>query len=244
MKEFLYQIKAKQEGDGGIMGRWIWPPLYTDKVMAPDRKTAKALIEEEYGRAFPTRVLAKDLESNEFLLSIKEIAPDDHRTRRLFEVQTCKRCSKQFKVVEKYRFDGPGGGETHCSYACSRADHEEKWMADQELFSNNPPVIYRITNTKTGMCYIGKTRQVFTLRWYQHFFQTSDTKFHRTIKEYPLTDWKFEIVEVVAVPAEFKQQSEIDAFVSQREIEWITTMDSVRNGYNTIGPADNSGDLF
>lgn len=242
MKEFLYQIKGK--GEGGL-GNWSWPPLFTGRVEAPDRKAAKALVEELYEREFPTRVLAKDLDSNMFLLSIKEIATDDHHTRRLFEVQTCKQCGRQFKMIEKYAVNAPGGGFEFCCRGCA-----DEWnCANGNHLSEgfNLPVIYRITNKRTGMCYIGKTRQVFTLRWYQHFFQASETKFHKAVKGTPVTDWTFEVLEVVLITEEFrgKGTAEIDRFICSREKHYIAMYDSVQNGYNTVGGSSEPGpELF
>ena len=241
MKEWIYQIKGKETGSG--FGNWSWPPLASDMVVAPDRKTAKAMIEEEYGRTFPTRVLQADLDSNEFLLSLKEIKADDHFTRRLFEVTLCKHCDKPFKTIEKYRFGNPGGGSDYCSTECSKAHAVENGDYFSEVWRSTPPVIYRITNKATGQCYIGKTRQVFTLRWYQHFFQGCDTKFHRAIKDTSITDWIFEVIEIVNVPSQLSL-AESDAFISEREKHHIAAHSSVVNGYNTQGPTEINGDLF
>ena len=242
MKEFFYQIKGKCEG--GAFGNWAWPPLFVGKVEAEDKKIAKALIDEEYGRAFPTRVMAKDLASNEFLLHIKEIAPDDHHTRRLFEAMTCKQCGQQFKMIEKYGVNDTGGGYDFCNRKC--ADEFNCTNANPVSEGFNLPVIYRITNKRTGLSYIGKTRQVFTLRWYQHFFQTTDTKFHEAIKETPVTEWTFEVLEVVLITEEFrgKGMTEIDRHICARERHYIAQFNSVENGYNTVGPITTNGDLF
>jgi hypothetical protein len=233
VKEWLYQLKGKSGENGGYFV-WDWPPLFTGKVEAPDKKTAKELVEEEYGKIFPQRVLKKDLETNDFLLGIKEIAPDDHHTRKLFEVKTCKQCGDQFKMIEKYTITGPGGGPDFCCRECSDLFNGANGRY-LEFEGGNPPVIYRVTNKTTGMCYIGKTRQVFTLRWYQHFFQGGDTKFHKAIKGSPVTDWLFEVVEIVAVPPEIEEMTEKDRFICAREQEWIKKHDSVANGYNTVG---------
>jgi len=233
--EYLYQIKGKEHPDVGL--NWAWPPVFTGKVEAPDKKAAKALVDEEYGKTFPLRVLAKDLDSNEFLLSLKEIKENDHYTRRLFEVRTCKHCQRPYKIIEKYTFNSPGGGPDFCSRECSR-EHEAMFYVAP--IGASPPVIYCITNKATGLCYIGKTRQVFTLRWYQHFFHPSDTKFHRAIRGTPVVDWCFEILEVVHVPAEVRELGmvEVDRLICGREMAWIKEKDAIRNGYNTQGLVD------
>jgi hypothetical protein len=243
MKEWIYQIKGKEHPSIGL--NWAWPPVASDMVIAPDRKTAKAMIEEEYGRTFPTRVLQVDLDSNEFLLTLKEIKADDHFTRRLFEVTLCKRCHKPFKTIEKYRFGNPGGGPDYCSSECSKAHAVENGdYAGYTAASSHPPVIYRITNKTTGRCYIGKTRQAFTLRWYQHFFQGTTTKFHQEIHATPITDWTFEVIEVVDVPPEMKRQTDIDTYLHEREAYHIAAHGSAVHGYNTQGPTEINGELF
>lgn len=239
--DFFYQIKGKDSA-GSAFGNWSWPPLFTGKVEAPDRKAAKVIIEEEYGRSFPTRVLQKDLDSNEFLLSIKEIKEEDRHTRRLFEVLTCGNCGNHFTMIEKYAINDTGGGYEFCSSICSNAKRiADGGYTNYEGGRAVPPVIYRITNKASGLCYIGKTRQVFTLRWYQHFFQGTSAKFHKAIKESPVTDWTFEIIEVVAVP-DGLTLTESDNFVSERENHHIFVHDSVASGYNTQGPTTEPSD--
>ena len=74
------------------------------------------------------------------------------------------------------------------------------------------------------MCYIGKTSQVFTLRWYQHFYQSGDCKFHAAIKNSNFTDWSFDVIEIANSAEE----------VSIREQYWIDHYDSISNGYNSV----------
>jgi len=244
MTEFFYHIKGKDEN--AAFGNWGWPPIFAGKVEAHDRSEAKALLEEEYGRTFPTRVMAKDLASNEFLLSIKEIKANDHYTRRLFEVQTCGYCNCQFTVIEKYTINEPGGGFEFCSSECARMKRAESdFIFGNETWRDSPPVIYRITNKATGQCYIGKTRQAFTLRWYQHFFQAKDTKFHKAIKMTQITEWTFEVIEVVTLPnTSHISAADLDAYLTEREAYHIAMHQSAVTGYNTQGPAEINGDLF
>lgn len=232
MPEFYYQIKGKENG------HWLFPPLWSDKVVASDRKQAKEMIEEQYGRTFPTRVLKRDTESNEFLLVIKEIKEDDFYTKKLFEVCTCKKCGMQYKVIEKYQFGNSGGSYEFCSSLCKTEYNIASSYIDAHNKSGNgryPPIIYKITNKINGKCYIGKTTQPFTLRWYQHFFQTTGTKFHTAIKEFSIIDWHFEVLEIIAIPEEFGNNvSQINDFIFEKETQYIKLHDSIRNGYNTF----------
>ena len=93
-----------------------------------------------------------------------------------------------------------------------------------------PPVIYRVFNRLTGMSYVGKTTQVFTLRWYQHFYHGGKCKFHDAIKASKKEDWDFSIIETVVTP----KDEDLDCFVATREQFWIDEFDSIENGYNTV----------
>lgn len=222
---FLYQIKGKNDAGG-----WLWPPLWTDIIEASNKLEAKKVVEEIHGKVFPERVLRKD-RLNDFLMVLKEIKEDDFHTRSLMEVKLCKYCGKQFKVIEKYCMGNEGGGRDYCSSACAQ------YMKSEQLppfapGNNQPAVIYKITNKITGKHYIGKTNQVFTLRWYQHFFQPGNNKFHEAIKNSKLTDWTFEIIEVVDLPAIETIDNALE-FVLKREMYWIGVYNSLNNGYNT-----------
>lgn len=238
MPEFYYQIKGRKlPGEEG-MSNWSWPPLYSNKIEANDKKHAKSLIEEEFGRSLPTRVLQKDWETNNFLLYIEELRDNDHR-RKFFDIRKCLYCENQYRPIDKYN-DPFCDDKSHdyCSYKC-KSDHYHVNIANEnyqrDITGKGSPIIYKITNKVTGLIYIGKTSQQFTLRWYQHFFQYGDCKFHTAIKESKLTDWNFEIIEIIELPDNIKLKEEMDDYILERESYWINHFDSVRKGYNTMG---------
>lgn len=246
MKEFYYQIKGKKENtdDPSGYGNWTFPPIFTGKVIAEDKKKAKESIHEEYGVKFPTRVLRKDIDSNEFLLSIEEIKPGSH-IEKLFQPQKCEQCGNTFYVIDKYNDKNcTNKGFTFCSEKC----HEDngkvsqfKRMDNDALIGGAIPVIYKITNKTTGKCYIGKTSQVFTLRWYQHFFQLGTNKFHDAIKNSKVSDWLFEIQEIIIFPEHIREEKNMytyldvrEKYITERERHWINHYNSIEDGYNSI----------
>lgn len=230
MPDYYYQIKSKDTSEDGYRcGTWSWPPLFSGMVTSDTKKLAHDEINEQYNRKFPLRVLSKDLDTNDFLLNIREIKADDHHTRRLFEVQTCKQCNGQFKVIEKYE-QNSGGGFEFCSSECS---HKYNNIAYESRDRDGKSVIYRITNKTTNMIYIGKTRQSFTLRWWQHITNPGECKFHTALRRSPLTDWIFEVIEIVTIPEDLKDISMIDAILCERESEHISMHNSIEAGYNT-----------
>jgi hypothetical protein len=244
MKEYYYQIKGKtspdQSENSGFYGsnsNWVWPPIFSGKVEAPDKKKAKILIESEYDRVFPLRVLSKDLDSNEFLLSIKEIV--DNRTRNLFKVIHCKICDLEFRQIDLYNdANSDYKGNEYCSRKCANEGSEIRrfeYSQDQNMQGYHQPVIYKITNKITNLSYIGKTTQAFTLRWYQHFYQGSGTKFHQAIKDSKISDWIFEVIELVVIEKDkFNLKVDIDKYILERERFWINELDVITNGYNSI----------
>lgn len=234
MSDFYYQIKGKQPSPyNGEVDNWGWPPIFSGKVTATNKKQAKALIDDEYGRAFPQRVLKKDMGKHEYLINIREIQADDEMTIGLFELKECLHCSAGFRTIDLYNdVHEPYKGKEFCSSKCQVLYRAE---GRSERFSSGmcgieTPVIYKVFNRETGMSYVGKTTQIFTLRWYQHFYQGGKNKFHNAIKTSKKEDWEFSIIETVVTPKGEDQ----DYFVSVREQFWIDELDSIQNGYNTV----------
>jgi hypothetical protein len=229
MLEFYYQIKGKA-GES-----WLWPPLFTGKIEAENKKEARKKLEEELGRDLPQRVIKEKFYLNDFLLKLEEIKENDYHTKRLFEPVECKHCKKQFKVIEKYQHGNPGGGQTFCSNGCKEDFGNIEYMRkmDGTNYYGDQPVIYKITNKKTAKCYIGKTTQIFTLRWYQHFYHPTTSKFHEEIKNSSISDWLFEVVEVISISKDMNDRQQIEELVISKEREYIEKHNSILEGYNS-----------
>lgn len=234
MAKFYYQIKGKELNTYFGSSNWSWPPIFSGMVEAKTKKEARLLIEDEYGRKFPLRVLQKDLDNESYLLNIREITKDDTRTLSLFELKECLEpdCSNKFRVIDKYNDNNESyKGHDYCSVKCKNLNYERtSYKTPNELDANGTAVIYKITNVSSGMVYIGKTTQVFTLRWYQHFYQNGDCKFHQAIKNSSLKDWTFEIVEIVEAPTSGK---DINIHIREREGFWIDHYNAIESGYNS-----------
>jgi hypothetical protein len=242
MKSFYYQIKGKSNIGNEVVDtywrsqNWVFPPIFSGKIEAKDKKEAKLLIEEEYNKKFSLRVLNKDLNSNEFLLNIEEIKEGSH-IWELFKQKICRNCGNSFYIIDKYNDHNVSyKGYEFCSSECNEEQKIRGRIFSYEnsnLSGNNFPIIYKITNKNTGLCYIGKTTQVFTLRWYQHFFQGGNCKFHNAVKESKFTDWNFEVIELVEIPDDMKRFKDIENIILERERYWIGYYDSINNGYNS-----------
>lgn len=229
-KEFYFQLKAQ-----GEWGGWHFPPLYSDRVFAKNKKEAKKKVEEQFDRKLPLRVIYEKREQEPYLLRLTEIGESDLKIKSLFDINTCEECSKEFRVIDNY--NDPHEfykGFDFCSNDCKLA-----YRSKNRAFVSNscdpnsphPTVIYKITNKESGMCYIGKTHQAFTLRWWQHFSSGDDNKFHKAIRDSKYTDWTFEIIEVIESAPEGLNN---DEYAFERESYWINEYDSINNGYNSL----------
>lgn len=221
--EFYYQIKGKNAN-----GDWCWPPLYSGRVDADNNKEARKLLEDEYGMKLPGGKLKKEADTQQMLLTIIEMRP---YLRDRFDTKACKQCGKEYTINEKYLINA-GGQQDFCSSDCTTDYKNSEAIEYNVNFDFNgihEPVIYKITSKTTGKCYIGKTTQAFTLRWYQHFYQGCGTKFHAAIKELGLQDWTFEVIEIVQC-----SKMEIKDRILERESYWIKHYNSIENGYNSV----------
>lgn len=226
MSKFYYQIKAKKiEFDkdeyGYFDSPWSWPPVWQDVIEANNKKEARLAIEEEYDKKFPQRVLRKNIDKEEFLINITEVKEDDYFTNRILKENACKNCGAKFTLLQKYQFGKLiKGGETYCSDRCV---DESREVIDVDFEKRELSYIYKITNKNTGMCYIGQTLRAFTLRWWEHFTRPGDCKFHKAIKESEISDWAFEVLEVVSG----------NDCINEREQHHIDKNNSIKNGYNS-----------
>lgn len=96
-------------------------------------------------------------------------------------------------------------------------------------------IIYKITNTLTGLPYIGYTKKTLEERWKSHYGQalkeTKNRKFYNAIRKYGIDCWTLEIIETVETPDEAKD----------KEIFYISHFNSYHNGYNsTLGGDGNN----
>lgn len=230
MPDYYYQIKARAAENEYSTSHWAFPPLFSGKVSAESKQHAKIQIQEEYSRQFPLRVLKKDLDKEHYLLNIQEIDDQDDRTKSLFEFRACLNCQRNFRVIDLYNDHNEFyKGHSYCSDQC-KSDHRPTQNVVAAISSpNSTPMIYQITNLKTGLSYIGQTTQVFTLRWYQHFYHGGSCKFHQAIKQSKFEDWQFRVLETVNYPVGIT----LEAHLRARERYWIDHYDTISNGYNT-----------
>lgn len=235
MPDYFYQIKGRESDihDGGT--GWAWPPVFSGLVVASDRKEAKALIEEEYSRVFPVRVLKKDMEQHAYLLLIREVKPHEEYLLRRFRDTECKECQVIFKPIDKYNDPHCDHlGSEYCSAKCSTAGRARDLLEFKLAgLGKSPPVIYQVRQKSTGKVYIGQTVRSFTLRWWEHLSVSTGCKFHEALRKTQITDWEFSVIEVIEPPSDCPDKT---AYISDRERYWVEVKNSVLDGFNSVLP--------
>ncbi len=209
-----------------ISGRtdYGWEKLISEKVIAVDRKSARQVIEDNYCRTFPMRIRGEDVKPESVILAIYEMVEGEYQSvHKLFHVLTCEECGESYRMVDSKNLN-MYSNHSFCSDDCYSVNRKKNFDPDE--FNQSVPVIYRITEITTGFVYIGKTTRSFTLRWWEHLKSKGDCKFHKRLRETSLTDWRFEVLEVIST-------ADNDA-ITRIESEWIRAHDSIANGYNTV----------
>jgi hypothetical protein len=235
MPDFHYQIKGQSLTENVYGSKWEWPPVFAGKVTAADKKAAKLLIEDEYGRKFPLRVLKSDLDNHAYLLHIEEMTPDKNHLHRQFEVMACRECRAEFRLIDKYNdHHCKSTNADFCSETCketARARDQLEYRAEEQ--GRLPPVIYKVVQRSTGKVYIGQTLQAYTLRWWQHLRSQATTKLHVALRNTSATDWEFSVQEIIVVPEGCRDSV---AYMNDRERYWIETLNTIEDGFNTLRP--------
>lgn len=221
-KKFFYQLKVKKESTSYSDE---WQVIWFDIVEAESKADVKKSISEEHQAVIAEKATKKNSDKIDYRVFITELSEDWEK--HWLTVRTCKVCGLKYDLLNAKR-NGEDANHDICSTSCRRAFRKENDFGDYvQGYLNHRPCIYRITNKDTGKVYIGQTTQCFTLRWYQHFFQVTDTKFHKAVKESRPSDWTFEVLEVIYEP-------DYKSLLNEREQYWIEKHNSIEDGYNSV----------
>ena len=89
-------------------------------------------------------------------------------------------------------------------------------------------IVYKITNTKNGKPYIGKTEYSLEHRWSRHLSSArsgSKFRFHCAIRKYGEDCWDLSVIETY--------QTEDENFINEKETHFIKLFESdTKKGYN------------
>lgn len=218
-------------------------------IEASSKKEARVLIEEDFNSRVCMKSKRDDIGTkNIFMVNIYE--PDEYWDEHWSGEKECSVCSQVYTNIKRAKtFDYQSIRSGYCCLECEEVgelkieQNRENIYLDRKLEENNGielPCIYKITHKTTNKVYIGQTTQAVTYRWYQHFKTTSGgTKFYDEIENSDITDWTFEVVEVIDKKAQNKFYTErtkgdrLESYINQREQHYINLFDSISNGYNS-----------
>lgn len=204
-------------------------------IEAIDRKEARKKLEKIYDTNFSLRMQKKDRFIKDFKM-LQLFNPSNYYDDFWLGKRKCKNCNKEFTRLERDRAtDFEYIKNDFCSKECEEEFTEKKiieYNNDNNAIRRNDGYIYLIENKVNNMFYVGQTTQVFTLRWYQHFYQSNNLndKFHKAIKETNIKEWNFSILEVIKNKNGIKEMKEI---LNERENFYIKKFNSVEKGYNS-----------
>lgn len=229
MNEWFFRVKGFRQNEEGLIKDWGYSPILTGFVKADTKEAARKLVEADLSQALPMRVKRSEIgDKYPFFIAIYPSDENNHFTKELKRKRVCQNqeCRKEFTKIEKdilfdYQY---AGGQDCCSLECHRKSYQQNQI--EWALANNKsgvPVIYKITNRKSGKCYVGQTQQPFTLRWWQHLNHNDTQKFGVALTGTDITEWTFEILEVVPDVSK----------LTAREKFYIEKFDCVKNGYNT-----------
>ncbi len=242
---YFYRVQIPYTTTSENYNNTSWKDFKLGYIEAESQKEARKLLEDEFDCTLPSKVLNEDLIGNKYKYILKIFPLDAYWDNYWSATRLCGVCSNEFTVMDKINHFGTNGN-TCCSPDCDTINNEkysflreeeyvQKLMKDEEGI--HQPCIYLISNLKTGMVYVGQTRQYSTFRWYQHFKRPySGSKFHNAILEHDLSDWTFQVIEIIndkTLEERNFPYSKKALYINQREQYYINLYDSINNGYNT-----------
>lgn len=222
-----------------------WKDFKVGYVEAPSQKEARKLLEEEFDCDMPSKIIKEDSIGSKYKYILKIFPPDAYWDKYWGNTRVCPVCGNDFTLIDKINHFGDKSDRC-CSPDCDdisvdkhnflkEETYVQKLMSEEEGI--HQPCIYLISNLKTGMVYVGQTIQYSTFRWYQHFKRPyTGSKFHNAILEHDLSDWTFQVIEIINDEVLVKNNipfSSKSLYINQREQHWINHYDSINNGYNT-----------
>lgn len=218
MKWYVYITDRSKLGNGlyGTNDR-----LYVNIYEAPTKEAVKELLlaDVDWLKYVKQKITKNMPEGERFITSIHEI--DDYWEGIFIKPRKCLSCLNAFTKIDKLKYQ-TGGRSDFCSEECDR-EYSARLDPNSTGTWNNGTV-YRIIHKPTTQFYIGVTTRWIMQRWWEHIKAESGSPFHMFMKEHPLHEFAFEVLE------SFKP-SEQDPY--EREAYWINKYEATTNGLNT-----------
>ncbi len=195
--------------------------VYANIFEAPSKEEVKALLLEEVGDWLPkVKLRSSGKGDNQYITAIHKISGqwvDIFLTPR-----KCLNCLNDFTKIDKLKYQ-TGGTADFCSSDCEVVYRTKLDPYATSTWDNGS--VYKITHKPSGKFYVGVTTRWVMQRWWEHIKAESGSKFHIFIKERPISEFTFEILE------SFKP-SISDPF--EREKFWIDSLKALETGFNSV----------
>lgn len=194
--------------------------VYANIFEAESKDEVKNILIEELEWLPKVKMRSSTKGDNQYITSIHEISGQWESI--LLDDQKCIACLNLFKKIDKQKFN-TGGRASFCSDTCDKEYSERLYPNATSTWDNGS--IYKITHTPSGKFYIGVTTRWVMQRWWEHIKAESGSQFHTFMKDTPINEFSFCILE------QFKP-SELDPY--EREKFWIDELDAVNLGFNAV----------
>jgi len=212
---------------------------YEPLIEAYDKDEVKKVLLDKYPQFFPeVKIYEKETKDTAqfFYVIIKKLS-----NWQLEQVNSgewiCKNCDElhinRYFSRPRYTNKPPFVGLLFCDNGNCIDEYKIKYYKDFELpddanyvNGSSPNYIYKCTEKSTGKCYVGKTRNAPFFRWWNHLTHSS-SPFGLYLRKTKLSDWTFEVLEILPPNIEDKE-------VFRIESEYIVRFDAINNGYNSL----------
>lgn len=168
-----------------------------NNIVAENEEEVKEKLKVDYPHIFNEKVYNRSSKSEKqfFYARIYELSESQVDCINSGE-WVCDSCEQK----QLNKFDVPVinyNNKEFCSYEC-RNNFINKNIdeLDSPYYDKGITYIYKITQKSTNKCYIGKTINFPFFRWWNHY-QHSTSPFGMELKNSDITDWNFEILEVL-----------------------------------------------
>lgn len=215
-------------------------------IEAKDTNHVKQLLLEKYPQFFPNnKIYSKETKDDAQFFYVVIFPLYSWEVKEVKEGNwTCDYCSQthENKYISKpesglfgnenYYFCRDNNGDKYTKSQClvsfTNEFYKENAIPDSQYYVKEDSLnyIYKITEKATDKCYIGKTRNAPFFRWWNHLTH-SCSPFGIYLRQTNLSDWSFEVLEILPSNIEDKD-------VFRIESEYINKYDSINNGFNTL----------
>lgn len=210
-------------------------------IEAKDTSEVRKIMAERYPQFFPTgKVYSKETKDDAQFFYVLVYPLYDFEIKQIEEGEwKCEYCGHvhENSYISKPRINerlfGPDAwfcksDDDYCMKEFLKSKNDGIEIPDDVNYikADSPNYIYKCTEKSTNKCYVGKTRNAPFFRWWNHLSHSS-SPFGIYLRQTKLSDWTFEVLEVLPSNIE-------DSEVFKIESKYMQEFDSINNGFNSV----------